>query len=1144
MIKRLIVTFFVALAIFSGQIKSAEAVGMSFADYVYQSARYGRISNIQNYMRKGYNINAVNPNGMSALCQAVENRDYNAYRRLIQLGASPHVRCMERVDVERMRYAERRSAYMARTAPATRTAATVSEPNNTAMYAGIGLLAAGGIAGIIALNSGGKHHSSSHIKCPIGQHVVDGKCVDIVCPSGQHLVGDICVPDECPIGQHLVDGECVDIECPEGQHLEGDVCVPDEEPSHDCPVGQRYEDGHCVDIVCPTNTHLEGNYCVADEIDISNDDDSDVYGIYSDKEAVFNLYSSPKYPDDESSIRITNNGNGNVYGMYGYGDGTEVFNAYVIGKNDAGTEINPKPEGIADIAITDHGSGTVYGMYSHISDITQYKEAINATAWNDGKATANININHTGGGDSYGILGDVRAYNVFIANNGKGYGNIDITGDGNIYGIFGYVAATNVVDYFAGRYGEGNINLTSTGNGDVYGMAISKDDIPGAGGQGVASWFAFNAIEYWVGDGEVRGNINIHNTGTGNLYGMYGGQQLYNAVSNNDGHAYGLINIVNIGNGNSFGIYMPDEDKDGVVSNAGGERTHSTINIVNIGNGTATGLRGGKQSRIDNSGEIYINNVGNGTAIGIYGEQNSSVNNGGLIRIYRSSYDDEGTIYNPVGSVGGTAYGIYAESGATVENSGEIDVSGAAAGKGVYLQEGATLVNTGTIRFNGEEQDAGVGVSTVDLDKFGGGEIILGQGGKFFASSLKGNMGVAQNTVTGSFDDTYTLSNALQSNDVSALNTVSKSAMFNAKTKQNASGNYDVVLERKNFSSLVKDASVAQFLENNYKEGNNLALYDNLKTAGTTQAVNQGAVNYAGNDVLPSFRRENALVYSQLSRQFNDSLFNRPNEHYLGGYKYIDISRDKDGDLEGNDGTVHAAYGMVKGKADNGVVYGVGATVAQLKSDYDNHSKRKSNLFGLWLPVGYDFGNTHWRSKLYAGYEDGEYDRVTATNKFSSDINSYQYGLSNEIRHNIALGGGIKLTPAAELNLLGIYQKGFDEGQRDDAIHSDNTNSLSLEGGIGAYLSKEFTFDKENKLGIQIGGIYYVEFLDPDDGMDARINGMSGKYKISHKYDDDRAVLSARVNYDYRNMTLYGLIEQETGGAKGLVINAGLQYNL
>ena len=59
---------------------SAEAA--SFADYVYQNAKTGNIAGIKNYLRRGYSIDAVSPNGYTALCFAVDNNDYRAYSRI------------------------------------------------------------------------------------------------------------------------------------------------------------------------------------------------------------------------------------------------------------------------------------------------------------------------------------------------------------------------------------------------------------------------------------------------------------------------------------------------------------------------------------------------------------------------------------------------------------------------------------------------------------------------------------------------------------------------------------------------------------------------------------------------------------------------------------------------------------------------------------------------------------------------------------------------------------------------------------------------------------------------------------------------------------------------------------------------------
>lgn len=75
---------------------SAEAA--SFADYVYQNAKTGNIAGIKNYLRRGYSIDAVSPNGYTALCFAVDNNDYRAYSRIRNLGADETHSCMRRVN--------------------------------------------------------------------------------------------------------------------------------------------------------------------------------------------------------------------------------------------------------------------------------------------------------------------------------------------------------------------------------------------------------------------------------------------------------------------------------------------------------------------------------------------------------------------------------------------------------------------------------------------------------------------------------------------------------------------------------------------------------------------------------------------------------------------------------------------------------------------------------------------------------------------------------------------------------------------------------------------------------------------------------------------------------------------------------------
>lgn len=1099
-IKKYFLQICLCLSMFCGSAWASKT--MYFSDFLYASAKRGNIAVIHSYLEKGYSVDAVNLNGMTALCYSVYKKDFVAYRNLRSLGAKSNHACMKKVDDVVASDFESRFDKIG----SVKNEGIKVEKDNTLLYTTVGVAAVGGAA-LLLLDDGG---SSSHHGAKDDNDDSEG------------------------------DGAGGDSDDNEGEEI-------------NCEVGTRWDGKKCDPIECPENTQLVGDICVvvsSKEVKENPNGDEDFYGVVSDSEKIYNLYSMPNYKMDASDIYLKSKGKGNVYGMYGQGK-SEVINAFVGGDSMMGA-------GTIDIDI--NGKGTAYGLYSQIDDITLYKEVINAASDDGATSVGNIHIKHTGGGNSYGVFGDVRAYNTEALGGGTSYGNIEIEGVGDIYGISGYVAATNALS-LGGKKAVGKINLNSTGDGNVYGIMVDRANIPGAGagGSGTASWFAFNS--YLQGGEYTEGEIKIRNTGNGNVYGMYGGQQLYNgykAVGGEDAIAKGVIDIVNHGDGDVYGMYLPEVDAQAIIANYGTGGALSYINLVNTGDGVTTGMRGGQLMDIVNSGEIVINNVGKGKAIGIYAEENANVYNSGLIKIVREDYKDENNvIYKPETAIGGTAYGIYAEKNVKVNNSGIIEISNASDGAGVYLEKGATLVNNGDIIFNGTSDSIiengevvdiygtrTIKLASVDIDSLGEGKVVLGSDGRFFADKLEGSIDVSKDIVNKGFKDSYVIDNALHVSDINNLQLVSQSAMFDASSSKNDDKNaFDVKLERRTFTDIIDDKEIAEFLEVNYKEKKGEKIFETLKQEGSSSGLNKKANSVSGSDVIPHFRREDALVYSNISRQFNDNLFDNFDETYIAGYEYMDISTNADGGLVSSDAFVHSAYGMLKNKADNGVVYGIGASISQIDSDYDNGSSRKSNVFGLWAPVGYDFNNgLKWYSKAYLGYADGSYDRVGVLGKYSSDINEYQYGVSNEVRYDVNLKNGFKLQPLAELNLLGIYQDGIDEGNKEGAINADSNNLLSLEAGLGAYLSKEHSFDEDNKLGIRIGGVYYVEFLDSDEGIDASLSGMNGKYKIRHDSDAGRAVLSAKVNYDYKDLSLYATVEQEMGNNDALTVDVGAQY--
>jgi len=80
------------------------------------------------------------------------------------------------------------------------------------------------------------------IACPPGKVFKDGKCHN-QCPKGFELNDGFCHKKEkiCPVGQKLVNGKCVSGDCPKGCTWNGSVCLKK------CPKGTVNKNNFCVD---------------------------------------------------------------------------------------------------------------------------------------------------------------------------------------------------------------------------------------------------------------------------------------------------------------------------------------------------------------------------------------------------------------------------------------------------------------------------------------------------------------------------------------------------------------------------------------------------------------------------------------------------------------------------------------------------------------------------------------------------------------------------------------------------------------------------------------------------------------------------------------------------------------------------------
>ena len=617
-------------------------------------------------------------------------------------------------------------------------------------------------------------------------------------------------------------------------------------------------------------------------------------------------------------------------------------------------------------------------------------------------------------------------------------------------------------------------------------------------------------------------DITISAEESGEVYGIKNGANIKNTTDSVNG-GIGRITISHFGTGTAYGMYGSSS---GTVTNDAG----ASVAIKSYNGGDAVGIYSNIGGTVINKGSVAIS--GNAeNAYGIYGEGQNTITNEGSI-------DVEGQ----------NAYGIYVKDGqgTTVTNTetGTITVNSSPDGQahGIFIDENssdAVVNNFGTITVNGEVREGSSGITlngaklrnyslmsfsgNADLDALGG-KIYLEDGGVYEAESLKGDLAAGSSTVMGGNQDTYVQEGSLKTENADGLNLSSESALFKAEKKQNASGGYDVVLNRRNFNEFAQNTSLGEYLEQNYKQGNLEGMYDDIKGASSDAGAALSIADKAGLNTLTNFADENFQVLRSLNRNMADTILKPSDEPYrvIAGYDNYNLETDNKSYLSGYDLSANSMYTFGDKRIDNKNRLGLGIGYTKISTSYDDGGDRDLNIVTVFMPWLHKFtDNLRLASVLSLGYGYGEYDRGSDR---ESDITDFFYGLTNELRYTVDLNGYAELEPALMLNALGYTEDGFDEGNGENDLVTKKTHNLSVEAGIGLFLKKEVKTEKYGKFAFKVGGVYYHEFASPFDDIKARHSSGSGWYYIrddANLYQRDRAVLEAALDYEYKDIALY-----------------------
>lgn len=748
-----------------------------------------------------------------------------------------------------------------------------------------------------------------------------------------------------------------------------------------------------------------------------------------------------------------------------------------------------------NIKITSSGDEYNYGLYVSKGEVRQYGD-----------------IDMIGGTNAYAIV-----------SNG---GNFYIMDSANVNGnVWLFSKAGETVGYNSGII-NGNILLTQ----DLYGFPNMFNYNKIIGNVSGSGYFTNAKSGYVKGDmsnvrsfsnngvweGETGTFYNIYNKGEINLSKQNAKQAVLSVmdVFNNEG-TVNLKNVyINLGrNGtlttNSGAMELTSTSDDLMVAWAafGGFINSGRISAI-AGNADAYGIlsygESEKWAENQEGGNIIVSTKG-GDAYGMYGKDASLSNNGTIT----------------VSSESGTAYGIYAEGG-SVENSGTINVKGTE-GKiyGIYATGGATVTNTGTIILNGAACEGDCngnyivldGTSTLsnaslivaqgllDFDAMGG-QVMLAEGGQFAADELSGRLLVSSEITAKGFENEYTAVGAIDSADVSGLNLQSQSALFDAKLAENGS---DVTLTMKSFNEVVKNKSLANFLQNNYVAQNNENLFSSLKSLENVEQINNGLNKFAGQDLFSRMAFEDFTMLRELNFDMNEQMFSANKNEYFS------ISGNTAPFAFDNNNGSNSRWSLT-GKKSGDTTYALGFAFTDVYSnDADDQNRRADRMFNISAPVGYKLGGLKMVSTPRFGYAYGTYNRKGFNNRdYKGTLSKQMFGFMNEARLPFKAAGWT-LAPSAELNLVNYRTEGAEADNLPYALRVKEQNNYSLEAGFGLHAGKQVNFDEQSALSFNLSAAVYHEFGNPYETK-VMVNGMSGSFAVK---DENRGANRAALRSDF-----------------------------
>ena len=438
--------------------------------------------------------------------------------------------------------------------------------------------------------------------------------------------------------------------------------------------------------------------------------------------------------------------------------------------------------------------------------------------------------------------------------------------------------------------------------------------------------------------------------------------------------------------------------------------------------------------------------------------------------------------------------------------------------KYIVLYDGAELLDEGILS----------ATDILDLNSFsvdGTGKVALANGGSLQAPKVMGDLHIDASNVAG-FDTTYTMADAIQSQDVSELNLISDSHLFNASLADNGS---DVVMTMKSFDDVVDNKSLASFLTNNYAAGNNEAFFSELKSFGDAAAFTSAVNSIMASDVITKFAHEDISAMREINFTMNAAMFANDDKQVFETQGTVNGFNFKDN----NNSSGQYALGTKRISPNWKVGYAM--SKANINTDNDNDTTRHNEMFHVFAPIGYERNGIKLISTPQIGFARGHYTRKGYNDtSYNGVIEKRIFALMNEARYPIEVGS-FEIAPTVEFNAIAFNQRGS-EGNKAYALTMPSDNQLSVEAGLGLHANKQI-----GNVNLNAGLMVYKEFADPYN-VKMGMRGMDGSFNLYDDTNEYRGVATFGFDYDMNEWNLYGTVQHFMESDTHTNVKTGLKY--